>query len=130
MRRFKTLVGLALLALTAIFISSSHRNQTLAAEYYSCKLTATCPGTAKCEGDRWMRTGDCSISCFKESGGPGELVFSGQCELRRQLRGFCSRRFAAKQLIDQFHRESEVFARPLLSVNGPTLQPPQAFVRT
>jgi hypothetical protein len=75
MRRFKTLAGFALLALTAMF-TSSHRNHTLAAEY-SCKLTATCPGIAKCEGDRWMRTGDCSISCFKESGAPGELIFSG-----------------------------------------------------
>jgi hypothetical protein len=76
MRRFKTLVGFALLVLIAMFTSSSNRNQTLAAEY-SCKLTATCPGIAKCEGDRWMRTGDCSISCFKESGAPGELIFSG-----------------------------------------------------
>jgi hypothetical protein len=88
MRRFKTLVGFALLALTAMFTSNSHRNQTLAAEYYSCKLTATCPGTAKCEGDRWMRTGDCSISCFKESGGPGELVFSGSANCGASSEGF------------------------------------------
>ena len=77
MRRIKTLVGFGLLAFAAMLGSSSDRNQTQAAEWYGCKLTATCPGTAKCEGDRWMRTGDCSISCFKESGAPGEVVFSG-----------------------------------------------------
>lgn len=77
MRRIKTLVVFALLALIAMLTTSSNRHQTFAAEWYGCKLTATCPGTARCEGDRWMRTGDCSISCFKESGGPGELVFSG-----------------------------------------------------
>ena len=76
MRRITTLAGFGLLALAAMLGSSSDRNQTQAAEY-SCKLTATCPGTAKCEGDRWMRTGDCSISCFKESGTPGEIVFNG-----------------------------------------------------
>ena len=76
MRRFKILIGFALLALAAMLTSSSDRNQTLAAEW-SCRLTATCPGIAKCEGDRWMRTGNCSISCFKESGSPGEVIFSG-----------------------------------------------------
>jgi hypothetical protein len=76
MRRIKTLVGFGLLVLVAMLTSISHRNQTLAADW-SCRLTATCPGIAQCTGDRWMRTGDCSISCFKESGAPGELVFSG-----------------------------------------------------
>ena len=76
MRRIKTLVVFALLILVAMLGSSSDRNQTRAAEF-SCKLTATCPGSAKCEGDRWTRTGDCSISCYKESGAPGEIVFSG-----------------------------------------------------
>jgi len=76
MRRIKTLVGFALFALAAMLTSVSHRNQTLAADY-SCKLTATCPNSAKCEGTLWTRTGDCSISCYKESGAPGEIVFSG-----------------------------------------------------
>ena len=76
MRRIKTLVGFGLLAMAAMLGSSSDRNQTRAAEY-SCKLTATCPNSAKCEGDRWTRTGDCSISCYKESGAPGEIIFSG-----------------------------------------------------
>ena len=75
MRRIKTLLGFALLALAAM-LTSSHRSQTLAADY-SCKLTATCPGIAQCTGDRWMRTGECSISCFRESGAPGEVIFSG-----------------------------------------------------
>jgi len=76
MRRIKMLVGFALLALLAMLTSSSDRNRTFAAEF-SCKLTATCPGSAKCEGDRWTRTGDCAISCYKESGAPGEIIFSG-----------------------------------------------------
>jgi hypothetical protein len=76
MRRIKTLVGVALLAVAAMLTSFSDRNQTLAADY-SCRLSPACPGIGQCGGDRWMRTGDCSISCFKESGAPGELVFSG-----------------------------------------------------
>jgi len=76
MRRIKTFVGFGLLALAAMLGLTSDRNQILAADY-SCKLTATCPGSAKCEGDRWTRTGECSISCYKESGAPGEIVFSG-----------------------------------------------------
>ena len=76
MRRIKTLVIFALLALAAMLASFSNRNQTLAADW-SCRLSATCPGIAQCTGDRWMKTGECSISCFKESGGPGELIFSG-----------------------------------------------------
>jgi len=77
MRRIKTLVVFALLALAAMLTSSSDRNQTFAAEWYSCKLTATCPGTGKCEGDHWMKTGECSISCFKDAGAPGEVIFNG-----------------------------------------------------
>ena len=90
MRRVRTFLGLALLALAAILTSTSNRNQTFAAEWYGCRLTATCPGTAKCEGDRWMRTGDCSISCFKESGAPGELIFSGSANCGASTEGFGS----------------------------------------
>jgi len=87
MRRIKTFAGFALLALAAMLTSTSNQNQTLAAEWYGCRLTATCPGTARCEGDRWMRTGDCSISCFKEFGAPGELVFSGSANCGASLAG-------------------------------------------
>jgi len=76
MRRIKTLGGFALLALAAMLTSNSDRHRTYAAEY-SCKLSATCPGSAKCEGTIWTRTGDCSISCYKELGLPGEVVFNG-----------------------------------------------------
>lgn len=77
MRRIKTLIGFALLVLAAMLTSFSDRNQTLASGDYSCRLSPACPGIAQCTGDRWMRTGDCSISCFKEIGAPGEVVFSG-----------------------------------------------------
>lgn len=77
MRRNKTLVGFAVLALAAMLTPISHRHQILAADF-SCKLNAaTCPGVAQCSGDRWTRTGDCSIACYKEAGAPGEIVFSG-----------------------------------------------------
>ena len=76
MRRIKTLVGFALLALAAVLTSSSHRNQTLAAEF-RCNLGPTCTGIAQCSGDRWTRTGDCSINCYRDAGAPGEIVFSG-----------------------------------------------------
>lgn len=67
---------LAILLSVAVMLGSvSDRNQTLAAEY-SCK-TSQCPNIAKCDGDHWTKTGDCSISCYKESGAPGEIVFSG-----------------------------------------------------
>ena len=67
---------LATLSLVAVMLGSAgNRNQTLAAEY-SCK-TSQCTNLAKCEGDHWTKTGECSISCYKESGAPGEIVFSG-----------------------------------------------------
>jgi hypothetical protein len=77
MKRIKTLAAFALLALAAMLTSNNDRNRTYAADWHSCKLSATCPGASKCEGDHWTRTGDCSISCYKESGLPGELVFNG-----------------------------------------------------
>jgi hypothetical protein len=76
MRRIKTLVGFALFILAALLVPISDRHQTMAASY-TCKLTATCPGVAQCDGTLWIRTGDCSISCYKESGQPGEIVFNG-----------------------------------------------------
>ena len=88
MRRIKTLVGFALLALAAM-LTTSHRSQTLAADY-SCKLNSTCPGIAQCTGDRWMRTGECSISCFRESGAQGEIIFSGSANCGASSGGFAS----------------------------------------
>jgi hypothetical protein len=73
--RITILATLLLVAMAVMFGSVGNRNQTLAAEY-SC-TTSQCPNSAKCEGDHWTRTGDCSISCYKESGAPGEIVFSG-----------------------------------------------------
>jgi hypothetical protein len=87
MRRIKTLVGFALLAMAAMLTSISHRNQTLAADF-SCKLAATCPGIAQCTGDRWTRTGDCSINCYREAGAPGEIVFSGSANCGTGSGGF------------------------------------------
>ena len=76
MRRIKTLVGVALLAMAAMLTSFSNQNQTLAADY-SCRLSPACTGIGQCSGDRWTRTGECSITCYKEAGAPGEIVFSG-----------------------------------------------------
>ena len=77
MRRIKTLLSIALLAVAAMLTSFSDRNQTLASGDFTCKLSPACPGIAQCSGDRWTRTGDCSISCYKDVGAPGEIVFSG-----------------------------------------------------
>ena len=76
MRRIKTLVGFALFILAALLVPIGDRHPTMAANF-TCKLTATCPGVAFCEGTLWTRTGDCSISCYRESGQPGEIVFNG-----------------------------------------------------
>lgn len=75
MRRIKTLVGFALLTVAVMLTSFSGRNQTLAGDF-SCRLSPACAGVAQCSGDRWTRTGDCSISCYKEAGAPGEIVFT------------------------------------------------------
>lgn len=69
-----TILG-TLILIAALLGWVSDRSHTRAAEY-SCKTTQ-CPNLAKCEGDHWTKTGDCSISCYKESGVPGEIVFSG-----------------------------------------------------
>jgi hypothetical protein len=76
MRSRLTVLGtLFLMTLAVMSGAVSDRNQTLAADY-SCK-TSQCPNTAKCEGDHWNKTGDCTIACYKDSGAPGEIVFSG-----------------------------------------------------
>jgi len=53
----------------------SNRNQTLAADY-RC-TTTNCPGQAQCSGDHWTQTGNCAISCYKDLGAPGQIVFNG-----------------------------------------------------
>ena len=73
--RITILATLLLVALAVMFGSVGNRTQTLAAEY-SCK-TSQCPSIANCTGDHWTRTGDCTINCYKDSGAPGEIVFSG-----------------------------------------------------
>jgi hypothetical protein len=75
MRRFKILIGFGLLALAAMFTAVGDRNQTLAATY-GCK-TSQCPNIATCDGDHWTKTGECTISCYKDAGTTGEIVFSG-----------------------------------------------------
>jgi len=74
MRRTKTFVGFALLAVAAMLTPISDRNHTLAAEF-TCK-SSQCPNSAKCEGDHWVRS-DCSITCYRDTGTPGEIIFSG-----------------------------------------------------
>ena len=73
--RITILATLLLVAMAVMFGSVSNRNRTLAAEY-SCK-TSQCPSIAKCEGDHWTSNGNCSITCYRESGAPGEIVYSG-----------------------------------------------------
>jgi hypothetical protein len=75
MKRIKMLVTLVLLAMAGISGAIGNGNNTLAADY-SCHTT-TCPGVAQCSGDRWAQTGNCAITCYKDSGAPGQIVFNG-----------------------------------------------------
>ncbi len=68
-----TILGILLVA-AANLNSISDRNQTLAAEF-SCK-SSQCPNSAKCDGDHWARS-DCTITCYRDTGTPGEIIFSG-----------------------------------------------------
>ena len=74
MRSMKTFVGFALLAVAAMLTPISDRNHTLAAEF-TCR-SSQCPNSAKCDGDRWVRSG-CAITCYRDTGTPGEIIFSG-----------------------------------------------------
>jgi hypothetical protein len=75
MRRIKTLLVLLLLAMAVMSSAISNRNQTLAADH-RC-TTTNCPGQAQCSGDHYTQTGNCAISCYKEAGAPGQIVFNG-----------------------------------------------------
>ena len=74
MRRFKILTLFAFLALAAMVAPISNRNPTSAAEF-SCR-SSQCPNSAKCEGDHWIRS-NCAITCYRDTGTPGEIIFSG-----------------------------------------------------
>ncbi len=74
--RLTILVTLLLVVMVTMLGSFSDRNQTLAADW-SCKLSSNCPNSAQCSGDKWTRTGDCAISCYKETSTAGEIAFSG-----------------------------------------------------
>ena len=76
MRRIKISACVALLVLGVVVTSVSNRNPALAGlTIYGCHdLDNSCTGYATCQGDRWMKTGTCSISCLNESGRPGEFV--------------------------------------------------------
>lgn len=73
--RIMILGTLLLLAMTAMPGAVSNRNQTLAAEF-SCQSGATCPNPSKCSGDHFTASG-CSYTCYRDSGAPGQMVFSG-----------------------------------------------------
>lgn len=74
MKRIKILTLFAFLALAAMVAPISNRNPTAAAEF-TCK-SSQCPNSAKCEGDHWVRS-TCSIVCYRDTGVPGEIIFSG-----------------------------------------------------
>jgi hypothetical protein len=75
MRHIKTLLVLTIMTMAVMSGGISNRNQTLAADF-SC-TTATCPGMAQCSGDHWTQSGTCQRTCYRESGTPGQIVFSG-----------------------------------------------------
>jgi hypothetical protein len=68
---------LGILCLLAVVLCGgiSNNNQTLAAEF-SCQQGATCPNPSKCTGDHFVQSG-CTYTCYKDSGVPGQIVFSG-----------------------------------------------------
>jgi hypothetical protein len=74
MRRIKTLlVAIVLLAVAAMLTQPGYRNEAFAADF-TCRLSSECLGVGQCSGDKWMKTGTCSISCLKETSTAGELV--------------------------------------------------------
>lgn len=77
MRLSKRLMGVFLLVGAALVFPAAIPNQdhALAAEY-GCQAGTTCPNASKCTGSHYVPDG-CSITCYTEQGGPGQLVFSG-----------------------------------------------------
>jgi hypothetical protein len=75
MRLRKTLLGtFVLLAVALLSGAIGSRQPTLAAEF-TCQ-TQTCVNPSKCSGDHFNRSG-CSITCYKDQGSVGEVVWSG-----------------------------------------------------
>jgi hypothetical protein len=75
MKHIGILAILVLLAMAAMPGVIGNGDRTLAADY-SCKTT-TCTGTAQCSGDHWAQSGTCEITCYRDSGAPGQIVFNG-----------------------------------------------------
>ena len=75
MKRIKILVTLVLLAMATISGAIGNQSPTLAAEF-TCQNGATCPNPSKCTGDHFVASG-CTYTCYKDSGVPGQIVFSG-----------------------------------------------------
>ena len=74
--RIRIIGTLLLLTVTVLVGGTIKRDQTLAA-VYTCKAGQTCPNNSTCEGDLWFSNGNCGITCYKESGAPGQIVYSG-----------------------------------------------------
>ena len=73
--RIRIIATLSLLTVSALLGGSINRDQTRAATF-TCKSLPTCPNNSTCEGDHWNPSG-CSITCYRESGVPGQIVYSG-----------------------------------------------------
>lgn len=74
--RTRIIGTLLLLTVAALLGGTINRDQTLAATHY-CKAGTTCPYNSTCEGDHWTPSGNCSITCYRETGVPGQIVYSG-----------------------------------------------------
>ena len=75
--RIRIIGTLLLLTVAALLGGAINRDQTLAATVYTCRAGTTCPNNSSCEGDSWLSNGNCAITCYKESGAPGQIVYSG-----------------------------------------------------
>jgi hypothetical protein len=75
MRLRITMLGTVLLLAVAVLSGGiGNRNQTQAA-VFSCQGT-NCPNQSSCTGDHWVQS-TCSITCYKDQGVTGQMVFSG-----------------------------------------------------
>ncbi|HKU77425.1 MAG TPA: hypothetical protein VJR02_26155 [Pyrinomonadaceae bacterium] len=75
MRRITTFVTLVILAMAVFSGAIDNKNKTLAADY-TCRNGTTCPGQAECSGQYFSKTG-CAITCYRETGVPGEISING-----------------------------------------------------
>ena len=88
MRSRTRIIGtLLLLTVAALLGGTLNRDQTLAAPTHSCKAGTACPNNSSCEGDTWYSNGNCAITCYKESGAPGQVVYSGSAHCGTQPNG-------------------------------------------